>query len=307
MGLRIRFGRVRAVYGPRSGQMTFPAVNIYTRNTRYCRFEPAAIQEASEKGENSMRSLYGFALVVTTLFLVSPAAAWAQPPAQGQAPGRGPRVGGPGSPAADGSHAVTDGGIKIPGWQGKIDANEEKAGMTINDAKLTQEGDSLHVVTGPAVSYWKTSDKASGDYTVKATFYEPKYMNLNTHPHPYGLFIAGNGEGTPSQTDLYCSAAGNGNFIVRGFGPAPFQMNGRGEINPAVHKAAGVGQPVTQEIALSVRGGKVECAINGTVVASYDKAALVTEGKLKSTDGSFGLRMAHNTEVIVTGLTVTKN
>jgi hypothetical protein len=34
---------------------------------------------------------------------------------------------------------------------------------------------------------------------------------------------------------------------------------------------------------------------------------LVGAGKLKSTDGVYGLRFAHNTEVIVTGLGVTKN
>ena len=143
---------------------------------------------------------------------------------------------------------------------------------------------------------------------MKATFLEPKYMNLNTHPHPYGVFIGGNDMGTPGQTDLYCAAYGNGKFIVRGFGPAPFKMNGfLGESNAAVHKAAGKGQPVTQEVALSVKGNKVECSINGTVVASYDKALLVTGAKLKSTDGMYGLRFAHNTDVMVTGLTMTKN
>src|SRR5205085_3490337 len=107
---------------------------------------------------------------------------------------------------------------------------------------------------------------------------------------------------------LYCAAYGNGNFIVRGFGPEPFQMNGRrGEENAAVHKAAGPGEPVTQEIAVSVKGDRVECAINGTVVAGYDKAALVTPGKLKSTDGVYGIRFAHNTDAIVSGLTMTKN
>ena len=112
--------------------------------------------------------------------------------------------------------------------------------MTINDAKLSQEGDSLHATTGPAVVYWMNGAKASGDYTVKATFYEPKYMNLNTHPHPYGVFIGGNDMGTRDQTDLYCAAYGNGKFIVRGFGPAPFKMNGfLGDANEAVHKAAG--------------------------------------------------------------------
>jgi hypothetical protein len=221
---------------------------------------------------------------------------------------RGPFVGFPGSTTADGARAVSDGGVKVTGWKGDVDAAEEKAGMTIKDARLTQEGDSLHATTGPAATYWMDGANASGDYTVKATFHEPQYMNLNTHPHPYGVFIGGNDMGTPDQSDVYCAAYGNGKFIVRGFGPAPFKMNGfLGEANDAVHKAAGRGQPVTQDVALSVKGSKVECSINGTVVASYDKTLLVTAGKLKSTDGTYGLRFAHNTDVMVTGLTVTKN
>lgn len=73
-----------------------------------------------------------------------------------------------------------------------------------------------------------------------------------------------------------------------------------------MNKAAGVGEPLTQEISISVRGGeKVECAINNKVVANYDKSALVTAGKLKS-DGVCGIRFAHNTEAFVVGLKATK-
>lgn len=202
------------------------------------------------------------------------------------------------------SRAVAGGGISAPGWKGVLDPSEEKGGMKVDDAKLTKEGDTLHVTTGPAITYWNPADLATGNYTVKATFNEPKFMNLNTHPHPYGIIIAGNDMGTPQQTYLYCAAYGNGRFIVRGFGPDPFQMNGRrGEDNDAVHKAPGVGQPVTQEIAMSVNGDKVSCAINGTVVWSAPKSDLVTAGKLKSTDGVYGIRFAHNTDGTVTGLT----
>jgi hypothetical protein len=205
------------------------------------------------------------------------------------------------------SRTVKGGGISAAGWTGKIDANEERAGQALQNAKFAQEGDALHITTGPAVTYWNPANKAAGNYTVKATFKEPKYMNLNSHPHPYGIVIAGNDLGTAQQSYLYCAAYGNGSFIVRGFGPQAFQMNGGGQANPAVHKAAGVGEPVTQDIAISVKGDRVECAINGTVVAGYDKAALVAAGKLKSLDGLYGLRFAHNTEVTVTGLAVTKN
>ena len=84
-------------------------------------------------------------------------------------------------------------------------------------------------------------------------------------------------------------------------------MNGReGESNAAVHRAAAPGQPVTQDIALSVKGDKVACLINGAVVATYTRADVVAPGKLKSTDGIYGIRFAHNTEGVVTGLTVTR-
>jgi hypothetical protein len=209
--------------------------------------------------------------------------------------------------AQDANRAVEGGGISVPGWVGRIDAKEMTGGEKLGNAKLAKDGDALHVTTGPAVAYWNPDTKASGSYTVKATFREPKYMNLNNHPHPYGIFVAGNDMGTDQQSYLYCAAYGDGRFIVRGFGPGPFQMNGgRGAASPAVHKAAGPGDPVTQEIALSVKGDKVECAINGTVVATYSASALVTGGKLKSTDGVYGIRFAHNTEALVTGFTMTK-
>jgi hypothetical protein len=234
-----------------------------------------------------MRLAYGSGVVATLLMLL-PSLGNAQAPTET-------------------SRAVAGGGISVPGWTGKIDANAEKAGQTVNDAKLTKEGGALHVVTGPAISYWNPADKASGNYTVSASFHEPKYMNLNSHPHPYGIFIGGNDLGTAERSYVYCAAYGNGNFIVRGFGPEPFQMNGRGEANAAVHKAAAKDEPVTQEISLSVKGDRVECAINGTVVAGYDKSALVMAGKLKSTDGVYGIRFAHNTDATVTGLTMKKN
>ncbi|MGA7401616.1 MAG: hypothetical protein WBW38_16460, partial [Candidatus Sulfotelmatobacter sp.] len=96
------------------------------------------------------------------------------------------------------------------------------------------------------------------------------------------------------------AASGNGKFIVRGFGPEPFRMTGLlGGSNAAIHKAAGRGQPVTQDISLSVRGDKVVCSINGSSVAGYDKTTLVGPGKLKSTNGYYGIRFAHNTDVFV--------
>jgi hypothetical protein len=210
------------------------------------------------------------------------------------------------NPQDETSRAVAGGGVTVNGWTGKVDAREASQGMTLDNAKFAKEGDAFHVVTGPAMTYWNPANKASGDYTVSAHFREPHFMNLNTHPHPYGIVIAGNDLGTEQQSYLYCAAYGDGKFIVRGMGPAPFQLNGRGTTDPAVNKVA-VGEPVEQDIAMSVKGDQVSCSINGKVLWTAPKADLVTAGKLKSTDGVYGLRSAHNTEVFVTGLKMKKN
>lgn len=233
-----------------------------------------------------MRRVYGIALAAAIAMILAPVAGAQQ----------------------DTNRKVAGGGISVAGWQGTVDPRAKQQGASVDQAKFSKEGNAFHVTTGPATTYWNPSNKASGDYTVKATFNEPKYMNLNDHPHPYGIMIAGNDMGTDQQTYLYCAAYGDGTFIVRGFGPRPFQMGGRQPTeNGAVHKASGPGQPVSQEIAMSVKGDTVSCAINGTVVASYPKSELVGTGKLKSTDGVYGIRFAHNTEGTVTGLTMTKN
>ncbi len=243
-----------------------------------------------------MRILIGSTLVLAL-------ATFATVPFNAQAPA------GAAAPAMqDADRAVANGGIFAQGWQGKIDAGALKQGQTVNNARLEQKGNVMTVTTGPAVTYWNPANVAAGNYTVKATFHEAKFMGLNDHPHPYGIVVAGSGMGTADESYLYCAAYGNGNFIVRGFGPAPFQMNGRrGGAAPSVNKAAGPGSPVTQEIAISVTNDAVNCSINGAVVGTYPKAEVVAAGKLKATDGVYGIRFAHNTEATVTGLTMTKN
>jgi len=209
--------------------------------------------------------------------------------------------------AQDDKSQAVKGGIQVKGWMGVVDAKEAKAGLTVDSAKFVTMGAGMHATTGPATTYWNPSMTGKGDYTVKATFSEREFMGLNGHAHPYGIVIAGNDMGTEQASYLYCAAYGNGNFIVRGFGPAPFQMNGpRGGANPAVKQAEAKGKPVSQEIAMQVKGDKVSCLINGTEVASYSKAELVAAGKLKSTDGVVGFRMGHNTDAHIGGFSLGK-
>jgi len=177
----------------------------------------------------------------------------------------------------------------------------------VNDASLDAKGSDIEIHTGPAMLYWNDKDKASGDYTVSATFTEPKFMSSMDHPHPYGVFIGGNELDSDNASALYCAAYGSGTFIVRGFGPATFAEGGRRPTpSEAVHKAAGKGESVEQTISMSVKGDNVSCSINGTVVATYPKSEVVGAGKLTSTDGFAGIRVAHNVDVNVKDFKITK-
>ena len=61
------------------------------------------------------------------------------------------------------NRAVQGGGVFAKGWEGRGDK-----GADFKQAKMTEEGGTFHVTTGPAVTYWNPANKASGDYTVKA-------------------------------------------------------------------------------------------------------------------------------------------
>jgi hypothetical protein len=70
----------------------------------------------------------------------------------------------------DADRVIPGGGVHVTGWTGKIDAGSARQGRVLNDAKISQEGNNLHVTTGPATTYWNPANTATGDYTVKATF-----------------------------------------------------------------------------------------------------------------------------------------
>ena len=105
--------------------------------------------------------------------------------------------------AQDADRVIPGGGIHVQGWTGKVDASSARQGRSVNDARFAQESRDLHVTTGPATTFWNPANTASGDYTVKATFREPKFMALNSHPHSYGIFIGGSAMGTDQMRLLY--------------------------------------------------------------------------------------------------------
>ena len=210
----------------------------------------------------------------------------------------------PAAQAQDADKKVAGGGITVKGWQGRVDAGNRQ-GLTINDSKFATEGSGMRLTTGAAGLYWNPANAGKGDYSVKATFTEPK--QAYNHPHPYGVFIGGKGLDTETPQALYCAAYRNGTYIVRGFsGGKVFQVVGKPTPNEAVKRGETPDAQVVQDIALSVRGDKVECTVNGASVWSAAKADVTGAGKLDSTDGIAGIRVSHNSDATVTNFAVGK-
>ena len=201
----------------------------------------------------------------------------AQGGAQGAA-GAGPARGRQAAGGPDAARVIPGGGIFVTGWQGKIDSAEANNNQVLNNSKLSMEGAAMHVETGPATTYWNPANRATGNYTVKATFTEAE---VHERQQPSASLRDRDRAATTSarRSRATCTAPayGNGTFIVRAFGPSEdpkadviYNVNGRGASpNDAIHKAAGPGQPVTQDVAVTVKADTVECAVNGAVVGTY--------------------------------------
>ena len=123
-----------------------------------------------------MRVLYGFTLAAAVAVLVPNLNAQMQ----------------------DVGKAVPGGGIKVAGWQAHGRRGRGQGRTHGRQREVRRRRQRLPRDTGPAITYWNPANKAAGNYTVKATFVEKEFMNLNDHAHPYGIVIGGNDLGTPT-------------------------------------------------------------------------------------------------------------
>jgi opacity protein-like surface antigen len=201
--------------------------------------------------------------------------------------------------AQDADRSVAGGGIKVAGWKGRVDRRPAQQGKTVNDSKFLSENGALRLSVGPAGNFWNPANTAAGDYEVKATFKEHKMAS--DHPHSYGIFIGGANLESDTETLMYCIAYGTGVYSVKTFHGAKVTTLVNMQASPAIKKAGANGES-TNEIGWRVQGGKPSCVINGQVVKTFEKAEVVGADKLTSTDGVYGLRVSHNLELTVSGL-----
>jgi hypothetical protein len=205
--------------------------------------------------------------------------------------------------SSDPDKLVADGGVKVPGWTGRIDPQAAARGRTINEAKFIPMAGGIHVTAGPAAIYWNPANTATGNYTVTATFNQTK---ASTHPEGYGLIFTGKQLDTPNQGYLY--------FLVRQDGK--FLINHRANdtdvhkivdwtANPAV-KAIDESGKATNALTVVVGPENVSFRVNGTEVHSIPRATIDGGGDHAGSVGIAGIRVNHNLDVHIDGFALTK-
>lgn len=198
--------------------------------------------------------------------------------------------------AQDADRSVANGGIRVAGWQGRVDRRPASQGKTVNDSKMVAEGNAFRLSVGPAGNFWNPANTASGNYEVMGTFKEHKMAA--SHPHSYGIFIGGNDLTSENETLMYCIAYGTGKYSIKTFHGAKVTTLVDMAESAAIKKADANGES-TNTIGWRVTGGQASCVINGQVVKTLTPAEYSGADKLTSTNGVYGIRVSHNLELTV--------
>jgi hypothetical protein len=156
----------------------------------------------------------------------------------------------------------------------------------------------FHATNPQAAVFWHPANTATGNYSLKGTF---TLVTPSNHTNFYGLVFGGSELGGPRQTYLYFLVAQDGTWLIkRRVGNETTQDVVVKTAHAAVKKPDASGMS-TNALELRVLADKVEYLVNNTVVHTTPKS-----GMTEKTDGVYGVRVNHQLEVRVDGLTMSR-
>lgn len=183
-------------------------------------------------------------------------------------------------------------------WKIRIDRSTSASDPDgAGDIKFVTMGKGFHATNPKAAVYYHPTNTATGAYTLKASF---KLMKPSGHPNYYGLVFGGSNLDGAQQNYLYFVVAQNGMWLIKGRDGEATSNVAPKTANDAVKKPDADGQSVN-ELEVRVGADKVDFVVNGAVVHSAPKS-----GPLAKTDGIYGIRVNHQLEVHIEGLSIKK-
>ncbi|HEX6060405.1 MAG TPA: hypothetical protein VFZ11_15450 [Gemmatimonadaceae bacterium] len=193
-------------------------------------------------------------------------------------------------PAASGAAAPAAGRLPA-GWLARLDRPNAK----LEDLKFEAMGGGYHVTTGPSTILYDPGARASGNFTLSATFTQMKPSN---HPEGYGLFIDGGELDGPGQNYAYFLVRQDGKAIVLHRAGADVHRIMEWTDHPAIVKVGESGK-ATNTLSVAVGADSVRFLVNGQPFTAIGR------DHFGSADGIYGLRVNHNLDVHVADLKYT--
>lgn len=204
---------------------------------------------------------------------------------------------------ADPDKVQADGGVKVPGWTGRIDPRAAAQGRKITDAKFLPMAGGIHVTAGPAAIYWNADNKPTGNYTVSATFNQTQ---ASAHPEGYGLIIAGTNLESANQSYMYFLVRQDGKFLVNHrANDSTVHKIVDWTANPAI-KAIDASGKASNALSVMVGPTAVSFRVNGTEVHSVPRSVIESGPDHAGSVGTAGIRVNHNLDVHIDGFSVTR-
>ncbi|MDA1185583.1 MAG: hypothetical protein O2930_13190 [Acidobacteria bacterium] len=171
------------------------------------------------------------------------------------------------------------------GWQVRVDRSQNfEDPDDVPELMVMTMGNGFHVKGGPAGVFWNPTNRATGDFTAKASF---TLLEPSSHTNYYGLTFGGADLASDAQKYVYFLVAQNGNFLIK-------WRNGDevGDIVASTPNAAirtpGADGRSTNMLEVRVAGNTISYVVNGTVVHTTPKS-----GATAVTDGVVGVRVNH--------------
>ena len=183
------------------------------------------------------------------------------------------------------------------GWQVRVDRSQSASDPdNVPNLAVMTMGKGFHVTGGPAGVFWNPANRATGNYTAKATF---NLMKPSGHTNYYGLIVGGQAIEGAAQKYIYFLVAQDGTYIIKARNGEKVEDVMGGTANAAIRKPGADGRSTNN---LEVRvGNNVQYVVNGTVVHTAPKSGLNA-----ATDGFVGVRINHQLDVHVDAFEVVK-
>jgi hypothetical protein len=184
------------------------------------------------------------------------------------------------------------------GWMLRADrstaASDPDAAGSI---KFTATGAGFHAITPQAAVFWNPANTVTGNYTLKGTF---TLVRPSSHTNYYGLVFGGQSLENAGQQYLYFTVAQDGTWLIkRREGDVNTQTIAQ-QASPVVKRPDATGKSINA-LEVRVMAGKTDFVVNGTLVHSTPRTGLTAR-----TDGIYGVRINHVLDVMIEGLSVTK-